>query len=65
MSYHGPYTNRVTGRRRTLRGSNRAAGAWSSRRFIAIIPAIVVVAVAIAYNVSSSFIRRWAKGART
>ena len=57
MSYRGPYTNRVTGRRRTLRGSNRAAGAWSSGRFIAIILAIVVVAVAaaIACNVSSGF----------
>jgi hypothetical protein len=55
MTYRGPYTNRVTGRRRTLRGSNRAAGAWSRGRIIAIILAIVVVAAAIAYNVSSSF----------
>jgi predicted metal-binding membrane protein len=55
MSYHGPYTHRVTSRRRTLR-SNRAAGAWSRGRFRAVILAVVVVAVAaaIAYDVSSS-----------
>jgi hypothetical protein len=55
MTYHGSYTDRVTGRRRTLHGSNRRAGAWSSGAFIATIVAILVVAVAIIYDVSGSF----------
>jgi hypothetical protein len=55
MSYHGALHQSSHRQTPHLRGSNRAAGAWSRGRFIAIILAIVVVAVAaaIAYNVSS------------
>jgi hypothetical protein len=54
MSYHGPYTNRLTNRGHSYRGPRRAS-ARRSGAFIATILAILVVAAALVYDVSRNF----------
>ncbi|HEY7244661.1 MAG TPA: hypothetical protein VH678_12360 [Xanthobacteraceae bacterium] len=53
MTHRGPYPNRVPRRRRAYTGPARSATAWSSGGFIAMVLAILVVALAIAYGVHS------------
>ena len=54
MSYHGPYTSRVTSRRRAYTGPVRAGPRRSKLAFIATIVAIGFVAAAIAYDVAGT-----------
>jgi hypothetical protein len=51
MSYHGPYTGRLTSRRRAYTGPVRAGPRPSKLAFIATIVTIGFVAAAIAYDV--------------
>jgi hypothetical protein len=52
MTYRGPYTNRVPRRRRPYEGPARSNMGWSTGSFLAILLAILVVALAIAYGVN-------------
>ncbi len=52
MTYRGPCGNRVSRRRRGSVGPAKNGMAWSSGSLIAIILAILVVALAVAYGVN-------------
>jgi hypothetical protein len=56
MTYHGPYTHRVSRRARLYTGPLRVGG-WSSRAVVAAIAAVLVAAAALAYDVSRTFMQ--------
>ena len=53
MPYRDPYSNRVPRKRRTYMGPARSSTGWSSGSLIAIILAVLIVALAIAYGINS------------
>ena len=53
MPYRGLSSNRLPRKRRTYMGPARSSTGWSSGSFIAIILAVLIVALAIAYGINS------------
>ena len=53
MPYRGPSSNRVPRKRRTYMGPARGSTGWSSGSLIAIILAVLIVALAVAYGINS------------